>query len=119
MTATLINKIPHFTLQRGIDELFVFKSESIPWTEMDEIHMDIKSVHAIEGKALLTFKKSNNTITIDGIRIFIPLTAAQTKALPKGEYFYDIKRVLGGKILPPAPGRITIIETVSNPVVPS
>jgi hypothetical protein len=118
MTATLINKIPHFTLQRGIDELIVIKSESVAWETMDEIQLDIKSAEALNAKALLSFKKSNNSIVVDGIRIYIALTATQTAFLLKGSYFFDIKLVKDGKILPPAPGRITVIETVSNPNVP-
>lgn len=113
MKTRIINGLPVHEIKRGVDDQLVFRTSDIDWSTYDEIVMEIKGGRNLDVRPLLRYSTADGSMQIDGERLRIPLTAQQTARLRAGKYVYDVKRILGSKVLPEIPGTIHLMDTIT------
>lgn len=83
------------------------------WAMYDEIIMDFKAEKDINSFYMLRLTPGSG-ITIDGIRLIIALTYAQTAVLKGKQIYADIKPRIGNQVITPIPFVIPIKDTVTR-----
>lgn len=83
------------------------------WAMYDEIVMDLKAEKDINQYSMLRLTPGSG-MTIDGIRLIIPLTKDQTTTLKSKTIFSDIKLRIGTEVVDPIPVQIILNQTVTK-----
>lgn len=99
-------------IQKGTSaELALTKSDG--WAMYDEVRMDIKPERDITSFPLLKLTPGSG-LTIDGTRLLVSLSYAQTAALRAKMVYADIKLRIGAEVIAPIPIQITLKDTVTK-----
>lgn len=114
MKNTVVSDVIHSDLQRGKSAVLVISSLTVDWAVQEEIKMDIKSSLSLDARPLISYSKTAGTIEVDGTKIRVPISKAQSASLKGGVYYYDIKAIIGDEVLIIIPGRLSITETTTR-----
>lgn len=109
---SLKNNTIHWEIDRNTSaEMAINKSTG--WAMFDEIIMDFKPEKDINSFYMLRLSLGNG-ITIDGTRLIIALTFAQTAVLKGRQIHADIKLRIGAQVIKPIPYLIIVKDTVTK-----
>ena len=109
---SLKNNTIYWEIDRNTSaEIVINKADG--WAMYDEIVMDFKPEKDVQSFYMLRLSAGSG-ITIDGTRLIVSLTFAQTAVLKGRGIHADIKLPIGTKVIKPIPFLITNKDTVTH-----